>query len=401
MHIENAYRIIPVYTADVSGVCSALFELGGMVVMHDPSGCNSTYNTHDEIRWYEMDSQIFITGLTEVDAVMGNDRKMVDDVIDAAKRLKPKFIALCGSPVPFLNGTDFKALARIIERETKIQTFAVDTNGMHDYVQGAGAALRQLAERFVEKSEEKREHTVNILGMTPLDYAYEDAVKSMKEVLEGAGFEVQSVWAMGDSLEKLKTSGVASVNLVVSQVGIETARYLEKEFQIPYVAGVPIGPLRDRVMSALRQAETDRKSRVLCSERECMNRSRSIAETPDGTETVNLPKSQVTIIGEPVTMGSLAAAITETYGYDVQVISPMEKCEELLADGDLHLRSEESIEQALKGKKNIVADPLYRPICPKGSRFYELPHAAFSGRCYLKIMPDLLRIFEKEEGTWD
>lgn len=25
------------YTADVSGVCSALYELGGMVVIHDPS----------------------------------------------------------------------------------------------------------------------------------------------------------------------------------------------------------------------------------------------------------------------------------------------------------------------------------------------------------------------------
>ena len=36
------------YTADVSGVCSALYELGGMVVIHDPSGCNSTYNTNDE-----------------------------------------------------------------------------------------------------------------------------------------------------------------------------------------------------------------------------------------------------------------------------------------------------------------------------------------------------------------
>jgi hypothetical protein len=43
------------YTADVSGVCSALYELGGMVVIHDPSGCNSTYNTHDEPRWYDMD----------------------------------------------------------------------------------------------------------------------------------------------------------------------------------------------------------------------------------------------------------------------------------------------------------------------------------------------------------
>ena len=46
--MRQSYRIIPIYTADVSGVCSALYELGGMTVMHDPSGCNSTYNTHDE-----------------------------------------------------------------------------------------------------------------------------------------------------------------------------------------------------------------------------------------------------------------------------------------------------------------------------------------------------------------
>ena len=63
------------YTADVSGVCSALYELGGMVVIHDPSGCNSTYNTHDEPRWYDMDSLIFISGLSQMDAIMGNDDK--------------------------------------------------------------------------------------------------------------------------------------------------------------------------------------------------------------------------------------------------------------------------------------------------------------------------------------
>lgn len=398
MHIENAYRIIPVYTADVSGVCSALFELGGMVVMHDPSGCNSTYNTHDETRWYEMDSQIFITGLTEVDAVMGNDRKLVDDVIDAANRLHPKFIALCGSPVPFLNGTDFKALARIIERETKIPSFAVETNGMHDYVQGAGEALRKLAERFVDKSEPQfveKTHRINILGMTPLDYAYKDAAEFMRKVLEEEGFEVQSVWAMGDSLENMQKAGAARVNLVTSQVGLETAKYLEQEFQIPYVAGVPIGPFRDQVMTALRQAEEDGKSRMLCRKRA------NTLEYSDEMQTANTPETQVTLIGESVTMGSLAAAITMKYGLDVQVISPMENCEELLAEKDLNLRSEESIEQALKDKKYIVADPLYLPVCPKGSQFYELPHVAFSGRCYLKTMPDLLRIFEKEEESWD
>ena len=109
--MRQSYRIIPIYTADVSGVCSALYELGGMTVMHDPSGCNSTYNTHDEIRWYEQDSMIYISGLTEIDAVMGNDEKMICDIELAAEELKPKFIALAGSPIPYMNGTDFPAIA--------------------------------------------------------------------------------------------------------------------------------------------------------------------------------------------------------------------------------------------------------------------------------------------------
>lgn len=99
--MRQSYRIIPIYTADVSGVCSALYELGGMTVMHDPSGCNSTYNTHDEIRWYDQDSLIFISGLTEIDAILGNDRKFIDDIEHAVRELHPKFIALAGSPIPY------------------------------------------------------------------------------------------------------------------------------------------------------------------------------------------------------------------------------------------------------------------------------------------------------------
>ena len=42
------------------------------------------------------------------------------------------------------------------------------------------------------------------------------------------------------------------------------------------------------------------------------------------------------------------------------------------------------MEKLLRDADIIVADPLYRPICPKQSQFYELPHIAFSGRIFLK-----------------
>ena len=79
--MKQTASIISTYTADVSGVCSALYELGGMTVIHDASGCNSTYNTHDEPRWYDMDSLVFISGLSEMEAVMGDDEKLVKAVV--------------------------------------------------------------------------------------------------------------------------------------------------------------------------------------------------------------------------------------------------------------------------------------------------------------------------------
>ena len=360
--MRQAYEIIPVYTADVSGVCSALYELGGMVVMHDPSGCNSTYNTHDEIRWYDQDSLIFITGLSEIDAILGNDEKFIQDIEEAARELKPAFIALAGSPIPYMSGTDFPALARIIEADTGIPTFAVPTNGMHDYVRGAGMALEKLAEKFVtEKSEKIQSHTVNLLGVTPLDFGPQCCVDILKNNIEKCGWKVLSTWAMGDKLETLTRAGEAEVNLVVSSVGLRTARYLKEKFGIPYVVGTPLWGTAEKIAVSLERKEGIPYLRERLTE-----------------------KPEIMIVGEPVTMGSLAAAIEQKYHRSCQVLCPLEESEGLLSRNDRIVRGEEELREALKNAKIIIADPLYRPVCPETAKFYELPHIAFSGRIYRK-----------------
>ena len=401
--MRQSYRIIPIYTADVSGVCSALYELGGMTVMHDPSGCNSTYNTHDEIRWYDQDSLIFISGLTEIDAIMGNDRKFIDDIEHAARELRPKFIALAGSPIPFMNGTDFPAIARVIETETGIPTFSVPTNGMHDYVYGAGIALEEIAKRFTGKTEmetdtqkqtsadkiaetertdnswfpdsvvnvnpKKKENrsvrSVNLLGVTPLDFGPQKNVEIMKENLHHYGWNVLSAWAMGDTLEMLQQAGTADVNLVVSAVGLRAAKVLQEKFGTPYVIGTPNEWLAETISEALEEAaeqQTDRKMVYL------QNRM--------------LKEAEITLIGEPVTRGSLAAGIEKKYGHSVRVFCPLKECENLVGEKDAIVLGEEAMEEALRDAKIIVADPLYKPICPAKCTFYELPHVAFSGRLW-------------------
>ena len=384
--MRQSYRIIPIYTSDVSGVCSALYELGGMVVIHDPSGCNSTYNTHDEIRWYDQDSLIFISGLTEIDAVMGTDEKFLSDIKEAAGELHPKFIALVSSPIPFMNGTDFPALAKVLETETGIPAFAVPTNGMHDYVYGAGIALKKIAERFtgdsnelMEDSIEKgigctengkyKDHTVNLLGATPLDFGPFPKVEELKNNLEKCGWEILSTWAMGDSLEDLVKAGNAEINLVVSSVGLRAAKALKEKFGTPYVIGTPYKEYAERISEAL-----EKRIQIPVLE----DRGKENLQRTGNSEKI------ITLIGEPVTIGSLAAIIERKYHYKTRILCPLENTEGLLGEHDLKICGEEEMENALKNAQIVVADPLYRPICPAECEFYERAHIAFSGRMFLK-----------------
>lgn len=374
--MRQSYRMIPIYTADVSGVCSALYELGGMTVMHDPSGCNSTYNTHDEIRWYDQDSLIFISGLTEIDAIMGNDRKFIDDIEHAARELHPKFIALAGSPIPFMNGTDFPAIARVIETETGIPTFSVPTNGMNDYIYGAGIALEQIARRFVKEPDRQKKdrfpvRSVNLLGVTPLDFGPQENVETLKENLKEYGWNVLSTWAMGDDLETLQKAGEATVSLVVSAVGLRAAEVLRETYKIPYVIGTPNQWLAEDISNALETAITRYAAVTQQSDPAAFYLKNRMQQ-----------EAEITLIGEPVTMGSLAAGIEKKYGHSARVFCPLKGCETLLGKKDKAVFGEEAMEEALKDARIIVADPLYRPVCPKDSIFYELPHVAFSGRIY-------------------
>ncbi len=380
--MRQVARRISTYTADVSGVCSALYELGGMVVMHDPSGCNSTYNTHDEPRWYAMDSLIFISGLAEIDAIMGNDDKLIDDVVTAAKQLSPQFVALARTPIPMLNGTDFDAIASVIERKAGIPVFYFPTNGTHSYVYGVGMALEKIADYYTGDGCEEQSDCdadgirVNLLGVTPLDFSVTGTVESMKELLKEEGFALVSCMAMGSSLEEISQAGWADVNLVVSSVGLPAARLLQKKFGTPYVVGTPVGRFVNQIATDLRTAADTGKSIISCNAR------------PDSVD------SKIALIGESVLSGSMAAAISQVHGKAVKVICPLEAEEGLFVPGDVRASEEEELEKILKDMSVIIADPMYRPICPEDAAFYELPHEAFSGRIYRRKIPDFVKILQ-------
>jgi len=374
LHMRRTNRIVPTYTGDVSGACSALFELGGMVVIHDPSGCNSTYNTHDETRWYDHDSLIFITGLVERDAILGNDEKLIHDVVEAAGQLSPRFIALCNSPIPFISGTDFHAICKLIERQTGTPCFYVRTNGMHDYVVGAGNAFVQVAERFVVPAK-VRPGTCNILGATPLDLGIAGSDEPLRVFAQRAGFDVISCWAMGSTLDELARAAQAQVNLVVSATGFAVAQHLRERYGTPYVVGFPVGEFADRLAQAMGEA-----ARL----NECQWPIRDLR--------VAAGEDNAYCVGEPVQMASLAACLQLDGVCSPSVLCPLEASQELLAPADQLVEGEEGVEEALARARLVLADGLYAPIIPTGARHIRLPHQALSGRNGWKTARDLCEL---------
>ena len=382
---------ISIYSADAFGVCSALYELGGLCVMHDASGCNSTYNTHDEPRWYDFDSMVYISGLSEMEAIMGDDQKFIDDIVYTAKELSPNFIAMAGTPIPTMIGTDFKAIANIIEKETNIPTFGFDTTGMHSYVSGAYKAFEALAKRFLKRNDkesrgeqkesidkESREVKnttikVNILGTTPLDFSINKSVEAMVDLLKENNFEVISTWAMGSSLEYIKNAGDADVNLVVSYSGMGAAKYMYENLNIPYVIGTPFGKeFANKVIEDLKEVKSTKENKISYDNRKIDK------------------DAEITIVGESIMSESLAYAISKEKNKTVNVISSLETDEKLLLEGDKIAMFEDDIEKCLKNSKTIIADPLFRPICPLDSNFISLPHEAFSGRIYRDEIPNII-----------
>ncbi|MBP5493137.1 MAG: oxidoreductase [Clostridiales bacterium] len=369
--MKQTSRILSTYSADAFGVASSLFELGGMVIIHDASGCNSTYTTHDEPRWYDMDSMLFVSAISEIEAIMGDDNKLISDIVIEAQKFHPRFIAIAGTPIPAMTGFDAESVAMQIESETGIPSFGFSTTGMHTYISGADKALAALAERFAKKdATPSKDHRINILGCTPLDFSTNGQVESMVKLLTDHGWHVNCTYAMNTSWESVENLGTADVNLVVSATGRATAHFLKETFGAPYLEAVPYGKdFSKKVIDALEMLYQGQEVSLF--------------------ENVSEASSDACIIGEEIASLSLANALFLETGRRFDVLCPTNEGP-LLRTNDHYTPYEEDIIENLSGRNLVISDPTYRNILTDKVRAVDWPHEACSGRIYRKYILNLI-----------
>jgi len=369
--MKNLWITLPAYAPDYSGICSAFFDLGGVSAVHDASGCTGNYTGYDEPRWFGASAKVFCSGLREIDAVMGNDEKLLQNLVSAGADIGPTVYAVIGSPVPMVIGADMKGIARELEARTGVPSFGFDTNGLHLYDEGISAALCALIGRFTVRQERTIAGGVNILGTSPLDFANNGNDVMLKEALESKGYRVIGKMMMGASIDQIRNLAAAEVNLVVSVSGLAAARLLEREYGVPYVAGNIVGD-SEEVFRMLEQTRADKKSRVVTD------------DAGDG----------ILIIGEQITANSLRRAIKNRCPEIGVTVAVMTNCQaSLRGEGDIVLTDEDSARRLLSTGRfhTLIADPLFGELPEAaGLRVISFPHAALSSKLYWDESPHFI-----------
>ena len=152
--MSNLYMNLPSFATDYSGFLSLLHGYGGLMVVHDPSGCLGNYTNCDEPRWYHEPQPVYSSTIRELEAVIGDYDETANKIKEEVLRRNPPFVCIMGTPIPSLTGCDVEAIAGEVENETGVPCFGIETDGFQFYTDGIGRALELLYEKFIKKDSE-------------------------------------------------------------------------------------------------------------------------------------------------------------------------------------------------------------------------------------------------------
>lgn len=350
---------LPPFAPDTAGAAAVLYPLGGMTVIVDAGGCAGNICGFDEPRWQEdaEPSAVFSAGLRDMDAIMGRDANLVAKIREAAAELTVSFVGLVSTPVPAIIATDFRAVCRMVEKETGLPTIAVRTDGTRLYDRGASAACDALVQKFTAPIPHDAMRTgLGVLGLTPLDFSREERA-SLHALLGREDTPIRFF----DRLDDFREAARLKEFLVVSPAGLKAARRLQRQWGIPIRAELPPAFIHEAFSAVL---------------------SRLAALLQDGQQ------REILIVHQQILANGLRLAICQRFpalpAGAVTVGSFFLLDRELQWEGDLHFRGEQDFHAYLQAHPDaiVIGDALLARAVPEpfGGTLLDLPHFALSGR---------------------
>ena len=310
---------LPPPAGDYSGAAGVLFGLDCLVVLVDAGCCTRNYTEYDEPRWARRRKTAFSAQLRTLEAVLGDEERIIEQTAEGVHELGVSCVALLGTPVPAVTGMNLPGIACDVEAQAGVPALGIETCGFETYERGASRAFKALVSRFARASEATAAHDetaplrVNVLGLTAQDFMGETDMQACLGWLQEAGLEITFSTAGSYTLDDVAAARQADASVVVAWSGLAAARELQQRCGVPYVVGRPWCAEDARMLAELvrKAAGGETQSGPLCMWNEEREATISVAELADSLETAATGEAAM---GTPKTTPDVTTGAAEAVG---------------------------------------------------------------------------------------
>ena len=237
-------------------------------IMHAPLG-DDYFNVMRSMLERERDFTPITTSIVDRHVLArGSQEKVVENITRKDKEEHPDLILLTPTCTSSILQEDLQQFVNCSALESKADVLLADVNHYRvNELQAADRTLEQIVKFYIEKEKKQGpfnvEKTVkpsaNILGIFSLGFHNQHDCRELKRLLNDLGVEVNEIMPEGGSVHSLKNLPKAWFNIVpYREIGLMTAVYLQKEFQMPYISTTPMGVVQ--TAQFIREIETILKS---------------------------------------------------------------------------------------------------------------------------------------------
>lgn len=230
--VPLSYALFPGYHCPLMGAMLTIKEIEGSILMVlGPDECS--FYTKLATAGGAMATkgcQVVSMPLDQHDVTFGCQGKFEEAIKELAEEYQPKAVFVVTTCVPEITGDDVESMAEGLMEQYDFPIMVVHAENFKtdDHLPG----IEHTMDTCIQMMEEQEcNGSVNVLGLRLGDFTKTEVYKILQENDVRVGMMLPG----SCSVEEIKKSTAAKVNIVVHPVGLPLAKKMQKRFGIPYV----------------------------------------------------------------------------------------------------------------------------------------------------------------------
>nr|YP_009472779.1 protochlorophyllide reductase subunit B [Caulerpa manorensis]ARO74458.1 protochlorophyllide reductase subunit B [Caulerpa manorensis]ARR28414.1 photochlorophyllide reductase subunit B [Caulerpa okamurae] len=177
----------------------------------------------------------------------GSQEKVVENITRKDQEEKPDLIVLTPTCTSSILQEDLQNFISRAQASTDSDILLADVNHYRvNEFQAADRTLEQIISFYISSNPNEiiktEKPSANILGIFTLGFHHQHDCREIYRLLKDLGIEINLVVPEGCAVTDLKKLTKAWINIVpYREIGLMAAKFLEKEYQMPYISTIPMG----------------------------------------------------------------------------------------------------------------------------------------------------------------